>query len=414
MSNTQETNEEKRAIIYSCDGKPTKAKDVIPESKLEEFNLNWREKDLPERERTKHVHRLHPYLGKFIPQLVEIFLRKYFKPGDTVLDPFAGSCTTLVQANELKIDSIGADISAFNILLGKVKTDKYDISELKKEIFDVLEKSGKAISSAIDEKQLNLWQTSKRNIEKTKDVYLNTWFSSQALDQLSTYREFIENGNYQYPDVMKIILSRSARSSRLTTHFDLDFPKTPQREPYYCFKHSRTCTPTSDAWKFLKRYSEDTFKRINEYSQIRTNASVSLIHADSRFYNFPKVSGVITSPPYVGLIDYHAQHEYAYHLLGLNDNRNLEIGPALNGSGKKAKFDYSNDISMVFKNSLESMPIGGRLIIVAGDRANLYPSIGEELGIEVEAVVQRHVNRRTGRRSTKFFESIFIWKKIKN
>jgi len=32
-----------------------------------------------EYERTKHVHRLHPYLGKFIPQLVEVFLKKYFK-----------------------------------------------------------------------------------------------------------------------------------------------------------------------------------------------------------------------------------------------------------------------------------------------------------------------------------------------
>jgi hypothetical protein len=30
-------------------------------------------------ERTKHVHRLHPYLGKFIPQLAEVFLKKYFK-----------------------------------------------------------------------------------------------------------------------------------------------------------------------------------------------------------------------------------------------------------------------------------------------------------------------------------------------
>ena len=28
---------------------------------------------LPEYERTKHVHRIHPYLGKFIPQLVEWF-----------------------------------------------------------------------------------------------------------------------------------------------------------------------------------------------------------------------------------------------------------------------------------------------------------------------------------------------------
>ena len=34
---------------------------------------------LPEYKRTKHVHRLHPYLGKFIPQLVKWFLVRYFK-----------------------------------------------------------------------------------------------------------------------------------------------------------------------------------------------------------------------------------------------------------------------------------------------------------------------------------------------
>lgn len=32
-----------------------------------------------EYERTKHVHRLHPYLGKFIPQLVEVFLKNNLK-----------------------------------------------------------------------------------------------------------------------------------------------------------------------------------------------------------------------------------------------------------------------------------------------------------------------------------------------
>ena len=36
-----------------------------------DLELSWSERELPERERTKHVHRLHPYLGKFIPQLVE-------------------------------------------------------------------------------------------------------------------------------------------------------------------------------------------------------------------------------------------------------------------------------------------------------------------------------------------------------
>ena len=63
-----------------------------------DLDLSWSEVALPERERTKHVHRLHPYHGKFIPQLVEVLLDRYLTRGDHVLDPFAGSGTTLVQA----------------------------------------------------------------------------------------------------------------------------------------------------------------------------------------------------------------------------------------------------------------------------------------------------------------------------
>ena len=62
-----------------------------------DLDLSWSERDLPERVRTKHVHRLHPYLGKFIPQLVEALLSRHVPQG-RVLDPFAGSGTTLVQA----------------------------------------------------------------------------------------------------------------------------------------------------------------------------------------------------------------------------------------------------------------------------------------------------------------------------
>ena len=65
-----------------------------------DLGLSWSEAALPERERTKHVHRLHPYLGKFIPQLVETLLGRYVKQGGRVLDPFAGSGTTLVQSLE--------------------------------------------------------------------------------------------------------------------------------------------------------------------------------------------------------------------------------------------------------------------------------------------------------------------------
>jgi len=69
-------------------------------------DLSWSEQQLPERERTKHVHRLHPYLGKYIPQLVEELFRRHVPARGRVLDPFAGSGTTLVQALESGLHSV--------------------------------------------------------------------------------------------------------------------------------------------------------------------------------------------------------------------------------------------------------------------------------------------------------------------
>ena len=79
-----------------------------------------------ERVRTKHVHRLHPYLGKYVPQLVEELFRRHVPVRGRVLDPFAGSGTTLVQALESGHDSVGVDIAAFNCLLMRVKTGSHD------------------------------------------------------------------------------------------------------------------------------------------------------------------------------------------------------------------------------------------------------------------------------------------------
>src|SRR5256714_11224294 len=104
-----------------------------------DLELSWSEDELPQVERTKHVHRLHPYLGKFIPQLVEVFLGRHFSPGDCIYDPFVGSGTTLVEANVFGADSVGCDISAFNCLLSHVKTAKYSLGELELALRGALE-----------------------------------------------------------------------------------------------------------------------------------------------------------------------------------------------------------------------------------------------------------------------------------
>ena len=103
-----------------------------------DVELSWSEQELPERERTKHVHRLHPYLGKFIPQLVEELLRRHVQPGGRVLDPFAGSGTTLVQSLESGRSATGIDLAAFNCLLMGVKTRHYNLFSLEHELRDAL------------------------------------------------------------------------------------------------------------------------------------------------------------------------------------------------------------------------------------------------------------------------------------
>src|SRR5438876_8476897 len=101
-------------------------------------DLSWSESDLPERERTKHVHRLHPYLGKYVPQLVEVLLARHLPRAKTVLDPFAGSGTTLVQALEDGRDAVGVDVAAFNCLLMEVKTRRFNLFALESELRDAL------------------------------------------------------------------------------------------------------------------------------------------------------------------------------------------------------------------------------------------------------------------------------------
>ena len=369
---------------------------ITPDMHLEELNLNWREKDLPERTRTKHVHRLHPYLGKFVPQLVEIFLRK-FEP-TTVCDPFCGSGTTLVEAAALGINAVGCDISAFNTLMTKVKTSEYDLELLEYEVYDAMNHGLSRPAMALRDLRKSPYSASE---------YLKSWFAPPALETLLAYQASIDQ--YKYSDVLSMILSRTARSARRTTHFDLDFPKNPQTEPYQCYKHGRTCKPTEDAAQFLKRYSNDSLRRIQEFAAIRKKVALSIITDDTRTVEFPRYDLVVTSPPYVGLIDYHEQHKYAYELLGLEWKADEEIGPAAKGSSLRARSEYVDNMVASFKNAKSGLSKKGRMVVIVNDKLGLYDEIRQRVGMQLENRLERHVNRRTGRRAGDFFESVFVW-----
>ena len=382
---------------------------VNPSTKLDSLNLNWQERDLPERLRTKHVHRLHPYMGKFIPQIVEIFLHKY-KP-NLIYDPFCGSGTTLVEANTLGIASVGTDISAFNVMLSRAKTDTYDIDLLERELRDALCELDNLAPRSLGEEG-DLFASSVCNSSTkpflTNNEYILKWFAPQARHELLCYKSL--TSRYRYQDLLRIVLSRSARSARLVKHYDLDFPKKPQTEPYDCHKHGRTCIPVAESRKFLRRYTFDTLSRVKEFDRVKSDAEVQVIHDDSREVGLPeKIDMVFTSPPYIGLIDYHDQHRYAYELLDLENNESKEIGAARLGKSVKAKKEYIEGINQVLVHTRQYMAKNSIMAIVVNDRHDLYSA--KEVGFKSIGRVERHVNRRTGRRSGAFYESILIWKK---
>lgn len=356
-----------------------------------DLELSWSERDLPERERTKHVHRLHPYLGKFIPQLVEAMLGRYVPAGGRVLDPFAGSGTTLVQSLESGYDAVGVDIAAFNCLLMGVKTRQYDPFALETEIRDVARRV-----EAFDGKGPD------------PTGYAAEWYAPQAARELLAFRELI--GEYEHADVLRVVLARAARSARRTPHFDLDFPRAPQLEPYWCHKHKRICRPVERAEHFLRRYAVDTLARIKEFSRVRTrDRAAEVFHGDAREIEYRRrFDGVVTSPPYPGLIDYHEQHRYAYELLGLEDLRAVELGAAARGTSAAALTAYSEGIASVLARARASLRARSPLVIVVHDRRDLYPEILERAGLRLEERLRRHVNRRTGRRAGEFFEDILV------
>jgi DNA methylase len=375
-----------------------------------DLDLSWSERELPERERTKHVHRLHPYLGKFIPQLVEVLLERYVPAGGRVLDPFAGSGTTLVQALESGRDAAGADIAAFNCLLMRVKTARYNEFTLEKELRDACSRLERTRSGDChsDSHSDSPRDPGKDGAEGAVSPYVRQWYAPNAVADLLVWRSLMSD--YEHADVMRVVLARAARSARRTRHFDLDFPRAPQREPYWCHKHRRECRPVERADHFLRRYALDTLARIKAFARVRArDREAAVVHGDSRELAWEgPFDAVITSPPYPGLIDYHEQHRYAYELLGLDDLREREIGAAASGTGRAARAAYVDGVAASLVNASHALRRGAPLLVVVNDRRDLYPEILERAGLRLDERLRRHVNRRTGRRAGEYFEDVLV------
>jgi hypothetical protein len=173
----------------------------------------------------------------------------------------------LVECSTYGTSSTGIDISAFNVLLTRVKTAIYNPFVVERDLRDGLAKFEEFVGAQAGRLSHDAELVKSATETVASSEYLREWFDVRTLAELLFYRSLLDN--YDSGQLMAVVLSRAARSARLTTHFELDFPKKPQTEPYQCAKHRKICRPTREAHKFLRRYTLDTIKRVKEYEQLR-------------------------------------------------------------------------------------------------------------------------------------------------
>lgn len=128
----------------------------------------------------------------------------------------------------------------------------------------------------------------------------------------------------------------------------------------------------------------------------------------ARYLERKKIKGVFSSPPYVGLIDYHEQHAYSYEIFGFQRKDELEIGPLSKGQGKEARDSYVIGIAESLVNLKKYFTDNYDVFLVANDKFNLYPRIAESANMKIINQFKRPVlNRVEKDRSNVYSEIIF-------
>jgi len=158
-------------------------------------------------------------------------------------------------------------------------------------------------------------------------------------------------------------------------------------------------------------------RRIEEFSSLRKSNDFLILHDDSRTIDLKKhiqkrwknkkIKGIFTSPPYVGQIDYHEQHRYAYEIFGIPRKDENEIGRKKLGKSKSAQIQYQKGISEVLANVSKALAPDARIFIVANDKFDLYGKIIKDAGLKQNGFKERPVEARAEGDKTPYSEKIF-------
>ncbi|MCX7887153.1 MAG: DNA methyltransferase [Verrucomicrobiae bacterium] len=288
---------ERSAYVADVDGNPTVYWHLTQKNITRAFNQYI-------------THWFYPYKGKYHPQMVRGLANIIgLNPGDTLLDPFVGSGTTLVEGALLGLKTIGFDISPLCVLISKVKANA--IHHL-----DQIERKERTLVLREDRPSTWNWR-----IEETFQDPVKCF---ELLAQM-------------------IAKSDEARRSR---NFG---------ERYF---HNK-----AKMLRSIKLMRDGC----NEVGIMPVPAHVEI--ADARKLPLPDSStdGVITSPPYSIALNYVQNDAHSLEALGYDLNRIREDFIGVRGFGKK-RFDlYEEDMERAYGEMARVLKPGKKACVVIGN-----------------------------------------------
>ncbi len=298
------------------------------------------------------THSLHPYPAKFPPQLPHTIIKQFARERATVLDPFCGSGTTLVEARLLGCNAIGVDVNGLSSLLSKVKATPLSEKELAQ------------IGSFLDlvNNENRKWEVKRPKIKVKEIDGLEHWFQLNVAEELTHILNLIAVlSDENVKDFLKIVLS------------SIIVRVSNQESDTRFAAKNKNISDNFTLGLFLTRANE-YLTRIAEYSnKVNGDSYLKLLNADSRNLSMlddGSVDIIITSPPYANTYDYYLYHKFRKRWLDLDVQyaQYNEIGSRREYSSlKKPAEQWTVDLKKCFSEMYRLIKKDGLAFIVIGD-----------------------------------------------
>ena len=289
-----------------------------------------------------YTHGFFKYPCKFIPEIPRWAIKKYVKDKDeSILDPFTGSGTTLLEAAINGNNSYGIEIDEVAKLISRVKTEKYN----KKEVKSIQDEFEKIISEYDNIKEYRVPEIDN----------LEHWFPKENIQELGKILQQInEIDNVKIKNFFKVCFVSIIKKCSYT---DDSSPK-----PYVSSKIKKI--PANPKDEFIKIYNK-YYKGIEDLAKIKNFGEVEILKGDALNFELEtKVNLVITSPPYINAFDYGRTMRLENLWLGLlTENELRDKKKDYVGTEKIKTYKEKEDLSIlkeseilekVYKNIVQS------------------------------------------------------------